>query len=232
MGRYTEAREHIREAAFLHQTLGAGLSEMRDRLYLVVALFAVDSTEAALEELTRVGELANSATVAPSWLANIGKVMSRHGLVEEADEILETAIQRLDESIPADRAAVALLRGEIGLAGGDFQGAVNHFRTASALGENPFQRESLAFGLYQAGDLEGALDQYLTFLDQPELGWEAQEFWLRSHYRVGQIYEALGDPATALEFYGALLGIWKEADENLPLLNSTRERAEALATGI
>ncbi len=39
-----------------------------------------------------------------------------------------------------------------------------------------------------------------------------------SHYHLGQIFEQLGDPSKALEYYDALLAIWKDGDPDLTLL--------------
>ena len=230
-GRYGEAQEDLRQAIVLHQTLGYGLSEMRDRLFLAMALWAKGSTETALEELRAVRELASDPSTAPSWLAYAGKQHARMGLVPEAEVILRDAISRSDESVEADRAAVALLKGEVAMAKGDSQEALNHFETAYALRENTYYLESLAFGLYQAGSLDAALDRYLTLLAQPEIGWEVQEFWILSHYRLGQIYEELGDVPNARKYHEAFLEIWSEGDPDLIALKEARERVEGLGSG-
>ncbi len=81
------------------------------------------------------------------------------GLAEEAEALLQVALSRSDESVEADRAAVALLRGEIGVARGDAQGALDDLETAYALRENAYHLESLAHGLYRAGNLEAAREQ-------------------------------------------------------------------------
>ncbi len=73
LGRYGEAREHLRQAAVLHRTLGFGLSEMRDRQFLAEAYWAAGSTEAALEESAEVRRLAGAPSTAPTWLANVGR---------------------------------------------------------------------------------------------------------------------------------------------------------------
>lgn len=230
-GRYGEAQEDLRQAIVLHQTLGYGLSEMRDRLFLATALWAKGSIETALEELRAVRELASDPSTAPSWLAYAGKQHARMGLAPEAEVILRDAISRSDESVEADRAAVALLKGEVAMAKGDSQEALNHFETAYALRENTYYLESLAFGLYQAGSLDAALDRYLTLLAQPEIGWEVQEFWILSHYRLGQIYEELGDVPNARKYHEAFLEIWSEGDPDLIALKEARERVEGLGSG-
>jgi tetratricopeptide (TPR) repeat protein len=228
-GHYDQARGYLRQAVFLHQTLGSDLSEMRNRLYLAVALFANGSDEEAGRELVEVRRLATAASVAPNWLANIGKVLARKGLVEQAEEVLQEAIGQADESIPLDRASVSLIRGEVALAKGNPEEAVPALRTAFTLRENAFSLESLAFGLSRAGQFAEARDRYLTLLDEPDLGWEAQEFWLLAHLDLGQVYEALGDVPDAVGSYEALLEIWKDGDPDLIALIEARARLEAVA---
>ena len=231
LGRYQEAREHLREAAFLRQTLDESLSEMRDRLYLAVALFASDSVVSARKELGAVKQLATSATVAPNWLASIGKVQARNGLIAEAEETLEEAIQRSDETIQMDRAAVEVLRGEVALAKGYAHEAVDHLRTAYALREQADYLESLAYGLYMSGDLDAAVGRYLSFLEQPALGWEAQDSWVLSHFQLAQIYEELGQLNNARRFYQTFLEIWEGGDPDLVAANEARERLAQLGAG-
>jgi tetratricopeptide (TPR) repeat protein len=230
-GRHGEARDHLRQATLLHHTMGSALSEMRNRVYLASALFATDSVTAAREQISSAVELAHSASVAPSWLLNIGKVQARNGLVEDAEEMLQAAVERADESMQADRTSVEHLRGEVALANGEIQAAVDHLRTAYALRENAHSLESLAYALYRSGELEEALSLYDQLLDQPEIGWEAQEFWILSHVHVAEIYEELGDPAKARECYDAFLEIWEEGDSDLVLLQEVRERVGRMGSG-
>jgi tetratricopeptide (TPR) repeat protein len=145
--------------------------------------------------------------------------------------MLQGAEERADESIPLDRASVELLRGEVDLAREDFAGGVAHLRTAYAIRENAHYLESLAYALYGSGELEEALSLYLDLLDEPELGWEAQDFWIVSHVHVAEIYEALGNPAKAREYYDAFLDIWAEGDPDLVLLRDVKERRSRLNSG-
>ena len=228
LGRYQEAREYLREAAFLRRTLGESLSEMRDRLYLAAALFAADSIDVAKKELGAAQELATSASAAPSWLANIGKVQARNGLVAEAEVTLQEAVDRSDPTVQMDRAAVAVLRGEVALAKGDAHEAVDHLRTAYAVREQADYLESLAYGLYLSGDPDAAVDRYLSLLEQRELGWEAQESWVLSHLQLAEIYEETGDLSNARRYYEAFLEIWKDGDSDLVALKQARERLAQL----
>ena len=141
------------------------------------------------------------------------------------------AIQRSDESVEMDRASVALLRGEVALANGDPEGALPHLQAAYAIRENGYHLESLAWGLFKAGDLDLARDRYLSLLKEPELGWEVQEFWILAHPHLGQVYQAPGDAPNARRQCEALLEIWKDGDADLLALRDVRERLGGLASG-
>jgi len=227
-GRYADAIRRLREASVLHHALGYPLSEMRNRFFLASALWESGAKAEATEEMAVVRELASTPSIAPSWLAYVGKQEARMGLVEDAESVLRDAVARSDESVAMDRASVALLRGEVALAKGDAPGALEDLRNAYALRDNSFNLESLAYGLFMAGELEAARDRYLTLLSQRELGWEVQAYWMASHFRLGQIYEAAGDTANALGSYGTFLEIMRDGDPDIESVRRTRERVEAL----
>ncbi len=181
-----------------------------------------------MDELRTVRSLATANSVAPSWLANIGKLQARGGLLAEARAVLEEALQRSAESISNDRASIALLRGEIALGSGEFEEATEQLRTAHALLENANHMESLAFCLFQAGDLEGAEELYGELLSEPSVGWEAQEYWMLSHYHRGQVLEERGDIPSALDSYRGLAELWRNGDEDLVALQRVRRRIAEL----
>ncbi len=228
-GKYGDAREHFRQSAVLHQALGIGLSELRTRLYLAVAYRANGTMGAFREELARVRELAPPASIAPNWLAYLGKAHARSGLVGEAEQLLADAVARLDEENSTDRAAVALLRGEVALARGENVAAITYFQTAYAVREDNYYLESLAYAYFVSGDLEAAEDRYLAIVAEPDLGWEAQEPWILAHYQLGRIHQQQGNVAQALEDYRRFLEIWQDGDDDLTALIDARRRADDLS---
>ena len=229
VGKYGDAREHFRQGAVIQQALGASLSELRTRLYLAVAYWANGTTGAFREELARVRALSSPASIAPDWLAYTGKTHARSGLVEEAEQLLADAVARLDEENPTDRAAVALLRGEVALARGNTADAIDHFQTAHALRDDNYYLESLAYAHYVAADFEAAKAQYQTMVSDPDLGWEAQEPWILAHYQLGRIHQEQGDVDQALEYYRRFLDIWQDGDDDLVALIDARRRVAELS---
>jgi tetratricopeptide (TPR) repeat protein len=229
VGRYREAQEHLRQAVLIQEALGYGLSEFRSRLYLASALSAHGAEEAVREELARARVLAEPESVEPNWLQYVGKHHARLGMIEETEHFLANAITRMNEDSPGDRAAVAHLRGELALAQGRTEEALRHLQTAYALTESSYALASLAYAHYVAGDLETAEEEYLTLIFRLDIGWEAQEPWAQAHYRLGNIYQQLGDTGNALKYYRALQEIWRDGDDDLLLLAEARRRIEELS---
>jgi tetratricopeptide (TPR) repeat protein len=50
------------------------------------------------------------------------------------------------------------------------------------------------------------------------------DIYTRSFYRLGQIYEKLGDKAKARENYQKFLDLWKNADPGLPEVEDAKKK--------
>ncbi|PYP69353.1 MAG: hypothetical protein DMD41_16990 [Gemmatimonadetes bacterium] len=92
----------------------------------------------------------------------------------------------------------------------------------------------LGLAYEQAGQPDSALAAYEQVATDPGTGNEV--FWyLRwtlppSLRRLGELYEARGDRAKALEYYGRFVDLWKGADPELqPVVRDMRARAARLA---
>ena len=89
-----------------------------------------------------------------------------------------------------------------------------------------FQRFQRAEALRELGRLEEAAGWYEHIADAmvDELPYRPA-----AHYRLGQIYEELGEPATARSQYEAFLELWVDADPALqPLVDEVRARVAGL----
>ena len=51
---------------------------------------------------------------------------------------------------------------------------------------------------------------------------------LYSHFRLGEIYEKLGNRSKAIEHTEKFLEMWKDADPGLPEVDDAKERLEKL----
>ena len=61
-----------------------------------------------------------------------------------------------------------------------------------------------------------------------QLGWEAQEYWIKAHYDLGRLFEEKGETAEALRYYQAFVDIWAEADDDLTTLIDAKSILAAL----
>src|SRR5438045_1991834 len=78
-GGYGAALPRLREAILISQTNGARVSEYRDRLFLVRALDAAGSRDAAGAELTAVDRLIAQTPLGPEWISIAAKIEARGG---------------------------------------------------------------------------------------------------------------------------------------------------------
>ena len=139
------------------------------------------------------------------------------------------------ETLPVDLAAG--VRGAAALADGQPEVALEalervrqHFlynvTLASPYYNMAFQRFQRAEALRELGRLEEAVGWYEHIADAMtyELPYRPA-----AHYRLGQMYEELGEPAAARTEYEALLTLWEGADPALePIVDEVRDRLAAL----
>ena len=147
-------------------------------------------------------------------------------MVVETRQLLEDAVARANEDNPNDKAAVALLRGEIASANGEYIEANEQFEMAYALRSDNFYLESLAHGYFASGDLDAAETRFQEIAARKDLGWEGQDPWIMSHYYLGRISEEKGDTAGAADHYSDFIDIWQDGDEDLVALADARRRLQ------
>jgi tetratricopeptide (TPR) repeat protein len=78
----------------------------------------------------------------------------------------------------------------------------------------------------RVGDAVDMLERCLRRYDAGNLLWP--EYYVITHYWLGQAYEASGWNDKALEQYETFLDIWKNADEGLPSVEDARTRLARL----
>jgi tetratricopeptide (TPR) repeat protein len=124
-----------------------------------------------------------------------------------------------------------LLQGEIALAQGQADKAIELFTLSNAEKSTGFSVEALARAYQQAGKTDDAIAWYKKLLSQPQdsIGWEPQQSWLAAHCTLATDYLAKGDREKAKQSLSQLLNLWKNADPNLLLEQAKAEYAKALA---
>lgn len=227
-GKLSSASDHLKESILLNNTLNYTLSEIRDRLYLATVYKIRGMMDAFHGELDAVAGLRSKIYIGPWWLMLPGKMCARFGKLQEARRLLEEISAKMNKDNREDRAAFNILKGEIELAGGNYNEAKELFEVAYKLRDDNYVFESLAYAYFRKGDLDKSIEKYEYLITSKEFGWEAQEYWIQSHYRLGKIYDKKDDVEKAIQYYQRFLDIWKEADPDIPELIEARERLKAL----
>jgi tetratricopeptide (TPR) repeat protein len=124
--------------------------------------------------------------------------------------------------------------GWLALAEGRPQDAVTAFRGADQWGSCPdCANWELGVAFDRANQTDSALAAYERAAAPAGTGWKTMESqWglAPSLKRLGELYEARGDKAKAIEYYSRFLDLWSEADPVLqPTVRQVRDRLGALA---
>jgi tetratricopeptide (TPR) repeat protein len=230
-GRYGDAIAGLRQAVVINRAIGAGISEFRDRLFLVRALDAKAMSAAAAVELDAVQGLMDRLSLTPDWLRIPAKILARRGRVADARRVLAAmektagsavADSTTNRNIDLDRAYVDLARGEIALAERRPAEAAALFEAAAVVRDDADLQESLAVALAADGRVEASANVYEQIIARRPLGLEAQEHWLRAHVTLGELYDRLGRHDAAQRLYAQLLELWSGGDADLVVLRRAR----------
>jgi tetratricopeptide (TPR) repeat protein len=236
-GRYASASEELRRAIVLDQAYKEGVSQFRDRMYLVTALDARDERREADAAWLEADRLIKNLSLDPSWLWRSVRRLSRRGQLRDAQRLVAlmqktagsaTADSSVARNVGLDRAYIDLAQAEIELASGRAVRALELLEpTRDVLKYEVL--ESLAAAYTAAGRLPEAISCYEELVRKPVLGNEHQELWFRCHVALGALYERLNRPDDARRLYSALVERWKGGDSDLVLLKTARERLARLA---
>ena len=228
-GKISEAIDLLHESASVYKTMGYGVSEIRNHLFLATAYKTKGMMPEFYEELNKTNELLKTEGLEPWWYFLYGKLLVRDGKIQKSEKILNEISARINKGNRSDTAAFNILKGEIQLARGNTAEALDLIETGVKLRHDSYTLESLANYYYNTGDLDMAISKYKELIDlRRSVGWEAQEYWIKAHYNLGKIYEKKGNYEQAIIYYRNFLNIWKDADNDLPELIDARARMKKL----
>lgn len=233
-GKLSESIDDFKQAILINRAKKVLDSEYRDHIYLASVYRLKGLNEESTSELARANRIISQSSLDPSFLSILAKNYARIGKTSDASKLLKdiilqaknlTAISALNRTDRGDQADINLIKGEVALANGRVDEAIESFELSLQL-ESGYMSciESLAFAYSRHGDLQSAADKYRQIIAAFPLGDESQEYWILSHYELAKIYEQLGDMKKAKEYYGKFFNIWKDADPGIPVLR--RAKAE------
>jgi serine/threonine-protein kinase len=159
---------------------------------------------------------------------------ARAVLAQFAADLRDTSLTR------ASAPAVHSVLGEIALAEGRPLVALEEFRRADRLPDGPVHScaicrdADVGRAFDQAGMADSAIAAFERYLETPQwsrIGMDAR-YTPRILRRLGELYEAKGDRAKAIEYYERFVALWRSADPELqPRVAQARRRIEALQAG-
>ncbi len=227
-GKYSDAIANLKEAILLNRAADQKLSELRDHLYLAVAYKTKGMLDQADEQLRVMDQMGEEIYLAPYWLMILRKVYARMGDTVKTARMAESVSKKMNEQNRLDRAALKLLQGELELARGNHDRALSLFEMAYKLREDNYALESLANGYLISGQPDRAAEKHEELIGNKSLGWEAQQYWIMAHQRLGRIYLEEERIEKAIEYYDTFLDIWREGDRDLPALVRVKKRLAEL----
>lgn len=229
LGHYHDAQRKLSEAAFISQSEQQPTSEARNRLLLADALQDQGETNAAGAQLSLVYAIYRASYLEPRLLLWSGKMLARRGNIRQATQLLDSLRARAGAANDNDQADLLLLTAEVDLARAQPLAAAQTMERVFARDTSDYVRESLAFALVQAGQLDAAVRQYEVLANSKTFGYEGQQYGRLAPYRLGQLEERRGNVAAAARWYNRFVQQWPTADSTLLALRDARERLAELS---
>jgi tetratricopeptide (TPR) repeat protein len=239
-GKYRQARKGILVGIELAKIANRAYDELNYRLLLAYSELQLRQFLQASEALKPALELSQKAVVTDSQklaLHLLGLASLGAGQIEDATR----TGQQLHQLIGRKRCPKHLryydhLMGQIALAEGHFEQAINYFGQAMKLlpyqsetnADDAFFYDGLASAYYQRGDWPKAIETYsrIIALTTGRLRWG--DIYAQSYYRLGKIYQRTGNSAEAKAHSQSFLKLWENADDGLPEVADARKQLEAL----
>lgn len=225
-GRFAAAAEKLRGAIREEPGREFGVTRARDHLFLASAREIQGNRVEQLRELDRAVE--SLKQVDPTvWLpCRIGVAYARSGAIQQAVAILEKSRSLLDANDEIQMLDVRRLEAEVALAKGQGARAVELLQSAAPTFSGShilLVFDSLARALRKTGQGVEAAAAFERLIANPgSLGWEPQQAWLVAHYELAELYVERGEREKAKRLLDELLGLWAQADPDLPLLRQAK----------
>jgi serine/threonine protein kinase/Tfp pilus assembly protein PilF len=239
-GKFSFAKKYLNEAVEFAAKEHREGYECDGRLALGRVLLGSGDARGAWDEFIAAGKMAEMIeNYSYQRQALLGKGLANVALKSLGDaEKTAEDLKRLNDSGMNKKAyrygsflsgAIELEKGNYSAAARLFQDAISQLSSEFANGnEHARFRDALALAYFKAGELEKARDVYDQITALGYSRYDVGDIYARGFYRLGQIYEKLGDKAKARENYQKFLDLWKEAEPGLTEVADARARLSAL----
>jgi hypothetical protein len=247
-GRYREAAGILDEAR--RQSVADDDSEAAANALLISSWLLIEQQQyaRALDELagaeTMAGSLATgegrSFLVLADLYAGIAEILAGNMVNALAREAAQSA--RRDGTNRAEANWAAALDGEIALAQGQYERAIERFKAAQSpvwlslardtlalFAPNPPSRDGVARAEAARGNRAGAIQEYKRLTGLGPGDTPASMLEPRHVLALARLLDQHGDAAGARVEYGRFLQLWAKADQTLPELAEARSALARLA---
>ena len=222
-GHFASAQKRFEQCLTILQGQQAPLSTARVHLWLAIVADGQGNLRTERQELD--GSLTEFDVLGPKviFAAWLGRQYLRSGDLDKAEKI-ESVIAPLADIKNAEKLGyLQLLQGEIALAQGHADKAVELFTLSNSEYNTAFTEEAIARLMRKLEKLTMPSPS-LKVSEHPgqihRLG--PQQLWLAAHCKLAAEYLAKGYRAKAKQTLGRLLDLWKDADPNLLLLKQAK----------
>lgn len=226
-GKLKSAIEHLHEAIKYRSISKNKLSQTRDRMFLATAYIMQGSMDEAVEQLYEVDKISQDIYLGTTWLKYWGNLWVHTGNADKAKEVNSLLESRIYPENKMDESNSNLLTGNIFIVTDSIDKGIELLESALRLEENAYNQGILANAYFKIDNKSDKAEKlYLEIIDDKRIGWEAQELYLTSYLRLGEIYEARSQVDEAIKYYEKFLNLWKNADNDLELKYQIEDRIE------
>jgi DNA-binding winged helix-turn-helix (wHTH) protein/tetratricopeptide (TPR) repeat protein len=223
-GRYASAQDRLQQSLDIVKAQNSPLS--MGRVSLLLATVEEGRGDAKAQRQNLDAALANLKGIQLKVVfgAILGDAYARAGFVDPAQKIAAIITPLADQRSSEQMGYLHLLEGEIALASGQHDKAIELLRQSDKENHTGLSIEALAHAYQQSGDRNNAISAYEMILSSPDLSlsWEPQQRCLEARYTLALDYSSRGDKQKARATLATLLNLWKDADTNLPLLKQAK----------
>ena len=219
-GRYSSAEGRLEHSLELVKTQNSPLSVARVHLLLSIVAEGKGDTKTQRHHLEAAVATLNDVQSKVVFGAMLGDACARAGFTDLAEKIAALITPLADSHSSEQMGYLHLLQGDIALAGGQNDKAIELFQQSDKENSTALSTEALAHAYQQAGQIDQAVATFQKMLSFPggSLSWEPQQRWLVARYTLATDYSSRGDNQKARDTLSTLLTLWNNADPDLPTL--------------
>ncbi len=230
-GRYRDAKPRLQEALLLDTARKTPLSELREHNLLGFVYEGLSDRASRIRELDLALPLFSPLAEKGRPGVWLGTSYARSGVVAKAAQILDAVKPQADLNNPVQASDLHLLEGEVELARGNQERAIELLLLAEREKSSGLTLASLARAYGLTGDTEQAIrwNEALLAVKHALLGWEPQQDWIAAHVNLAKLYLGRGEKDKAAARLKEFFALWKDADPDLPLLQEAQRLQKELA---